>query len=53
VHFFELHRNCMPELRLDNRENIAAHLASPEPPSTGHCRLESDAGLRGARSDLI
>ncbi|RQS62951.1 NUDIX hydrolase [Burkholderia sp. Bp8963] len=30
VHFFELHLDCMPELRLDNREIIAAHLASPE-----------------------
>jgi len=30
VHFFELHLDRMPELRLDNREIIAAHLASPE-----------------------
>ena len=30
VHFFELHLDSMPELRLDNREIIAAHLASPE-----------------------
>src|ERR1700710_1021482 len=30
VHFFELHLDYMPELRLDNREIIAAHLASPE-----------------------
>ncbi|MFB9128263.1 NUDIX hydrolase [Paraburkholderia dipogonis] len=30
VHFFELHLDCMPELRLDNREIVAAHLASPE-----------------------
>ena len=30
VHFFELHLDCLPELRLDNREIIAAHLASPE-----------------------
>ena len=30
VHFFELHLDCIPELRLDNREIIAAHLASPE-----------------------
>ena len=30
VHFFELHLDCMPELRLDNREIIAVHLASPE-----------------------
>jgi 8-oxo-dGTP pyrophosphatase MutT (NUDIX family) len=30
VHFFELRLDCMPELRLDNREIIAAHLASPE-----------------------
>lgn len=30
VHFFELHLDCMPELRLDNREIIGAHLASPE-----------------------
>jgi 8-oxo-dGTP diphosphatase len=28
--FFELHLDCIPELRLDNREIIAAHLASPE-----------------------
>jgi 8-oxo-dGTP diphosphatase len=30
VHFFELHLDCLPELRLDNREIIAVHLASPE-----------------------
>jgi 8-oxo-dGTP pyrophosphatase MutT (NUDIX family) len=30
VHFFELHLDCIPELRLDNREIIAAHLVSPE-----------------------
>jgi 8-oxo-dGTP diphosphatase len=30
VHFFELHLDCLPELRIDNREIIAAHLASPE-----------------------
>ncbi|MEI5996367.1 NUDIX hydrolase [Paraburkholderia bengalensis] len=30
VHFFELHLDRMPELRLDNREIIATHLASPE-----------------------
>jgi 8-oxo-dGTP diphosphatase len=30
VHFFELHLDCLPELRLDNREIIAAHLALPE-----------------------
>lgn len=30
VYFFELHLDCLPELRLDNREIIAARLASPE-----------------------
>jgi len=30
VHFFELHLDCLPELRLDNREIIATRLASPE-----------------------
>ncbi|BCG02722.1 hypothetical protein PPGU19_072900 (plasmid) [Paraburkholderia sp. PGU19] len=30
VHFFELHLDRMPELRLDNREIVAAQLASPE-----------------------
>ena len=30
VHFFELHLDSIPELRLDNREIIAARLASPE-----------------------
>ncbi|HEX7910575.1 MAG TPA: NUDIX hydrolase [Paraburkholderia sp.] len=30
VHFFELHLDRLPELRLDNREIIAARLASPE-----------------------
>ncbi|SAL15149.1 NUDIX hydrolase [Caballeronia choica] len=30
VHFFELHLDCIPALRLDNREIVAAHLASPE-----------------------
>ncbi|SPB18030.1 NUDIX hydrolase [Caballeronia novacaledonica] len=30
VHFFELHLDAMPALRLDNREIVAAHLASPE-----------------------
>jgi 8-oxo-dGTP pyrophosphatase MutT (NUDIX family) len=30
VHFFELHLDRVPELRLDNREIIATHLASPE-----------------------
>ncbi|HEX7909608.1 MAG TPA: NUDIX hydrolase [Paraburkholderia sp.] len=30
VHFFELHLDSIPELRLDNREIVATHLASPE-----------------------
>jgi 8-oxo-dGTP pyrophosphatase MutT (NUDIX family) len=30
VHFFELHLDFVPELRLDNREIVAVHLASPE-----------------------
>ncbi|WP_144149243.1 NUDIX domain-containing protein [Paraburkholderia sp. BCC1884] len=30
VHFFELHLDRLPELRLDNREIIAAQLVSPE-----------------------
>lgn len=30
VHFFELHLDRLPELRIDNREIVAAHLASPE-----------------------
>ncbi len=30
VHFFELHLDCIPELRLDNREIVAVHLASQE-----------------------
>ncbi|PMS37316.1 ADP-ribose pyrophosphatase YjhB (NUDIX family) [Trinickia symbiotica] len=30
VHLFELHLDCIPALRLDNREIIAARLASPE-----------------------
>lgn len=30
VHFFELHLERIPELRLDNREIVAAHLAAPE-----------------------
>jgi 8-oxo-dGTP diphosphatase len=30
VHFFELHLDFLPELRLDNREIIDAHLAMPE-----------------------
>jgi 8-oxo-dGTP diphosphatase len=30
VHFFELHLDSMPELRLDNREIVATRLASPE-----------------------
>lgn len=30
VHFFELHLDRMPELRLDNREIVAARLVSPE-----------------------
>ncbi|WP_035992016.1 NUDIX domain-containing protein [Paraburkholderia caribensis] len=30
VHFFELHLDRMPELRLDNREIVAAHLVSRE-----------------------
>lgn len=30
VHFFELHLDRMPDLRLDNREIVAARLASPE-----------------------
>ena len=30
VHFFELHLDRLPELRLDNREIIAARLVSPE-----------------------
>lgn len=30
VYFFELHLDYMPELRLDNREIVAVHLASPE-----------------------
>jgi 8-oxo-dGTP diphosphatase len=30
VHFYELHLGQLPELRLDNREIIAARLASPD-----------------------
>jgi 8-oxo-dGTP diphosphatase len=30
VHFFELHLDSLPELRLDKREIVAAHLASPQ-----------------------
>ena len=30
VHFFELHLDRLPALRLDNREIVAAQLASPE-----------------------
>jgi 8-oxo-dGTP diphosphatase len=30
VHFFELHLDSLPELRLDNREIVAVQLASPE-----------------------
>lgn len=30
VYFFELRLDGLPELRLDNREIVAAHLASPE-----------------------
>jgi len=30
VHFFELHLDTIPVLRLDKREVIAVHLASPE-----------------------
>jgi 8-oxo-dGTP diphosphatase len=30
VHFFELHLDRIPELRLDNREIVAVHLASQE-----------------------
>lgn len=30
VHFFQLHLDAMPELRLDHREIVAARLASPE-----------------------
>ncbi|MPW20762.1 NUDIX domain-containing protein [Paraburkholderia sp. CNPSo 3157] len=30
VHYFELHLDRIPELQLDNREIIAARLASPE-----------------------
>ncbi|RQQ10734.1 NUDIX domain-containing protein [Burkholderia stagnalis] len=30
VHFFELHLDSMPELRLDHREIVAARLAAPE-----------------------
>jgi 8-oxo-dGTP diphosphatase len=30
VHFFELRLEDLPELRLDNREIVAVHLASPE-----------------------
>lgn len=30
VHFFELHLEGLPELRLDNREIVGAQLASPE-----------------------
>jgi 8-oxo-dGTP pyrophosphatase MutT (NUDIX family) len=30
VHFFELHLDSMPELRLDNREIVDARLVSPE-----------------------
>jgi 8-oxo-dGTP pyrophosphatase MutT (NUDIX family) len=30
VHFFELHLERIPELRLDNREIVAAHLAAPD-----------------------
>lgn len=30
VYFFELHLDCLPELRLDRREIVGVHLASPE-----------------------
>ena len=30
VHFFELHLDCLPDLRLDNREIVDARLVSPE-----------------------
>jgi len=30
VHFFELHLDCAPELRLDNREIVATRLAAPD-----------------------
>jgi 8-oxo-dGTP diphosphatase len=30
VHFFELHLEVLPELRLDNREIVAVRVASPE-----------------------
>ncbi|SAK78792.1 NUDIX hydrolase [Caballeronia hypogeia] len=30
VHFFELHLDSLPELRLDNREIIDTHLTAPE-----------------------
>jgi 8-oxo-dGTP pyrophosphatase MutT (NUDIX family) len=30
VHFFELHLDRLPELRLDNREIVAAQMTSPE-----------------------
>ncbi len=48
VHFFELHLDQMPELRLDNREIIDAHLVSPEalrsmamtPPVAGYLRQD-------------
>lgn len=51
VHFFELHLDRLPVLRLDNREIIAAHLASPEELG-GFALTEAVAAyLSGNRSD--
>jgi hypothetical protein len=51
VYFFELHLDCMPELRLDNREIIAAHLASPEELQSIALTGAVAAYLRKASSD--
>jgi 8-oxo-dGTP diphosphatase len=51
VHFFELHLDCVPELRLDNREIVAAHLASPEELDSMALTEAVAAYLRKASSD--
>jgi 8-oxo-dGTP diphosphatase len=51
VYFFELHLDCMPELRLDNREIIATHLASPEELQSIALTGAVAAYLRKASSD--
>ncbi|ACC75720.1 NUDIX hydrolase [Paraburkholderia phymatum] len=52
VHFFELHLDSLPDLRLDNREIVAARLVSPEELQSIPLTAPVAVFLRGDRGGL-